>query len=237
MHIFFEEKLHSEFVILSREESQHCARVLRLRAGEEVMITDGMGNYCRARLTGVNPENTMAAVISREYRSKRPFDIHLAVAPTKNIDRFEWFLEKATECGIEQITPLICEHSERTVVKTERLQKIVLAAMKQSQQYWLPRLHEPVKFSTFLRNDIEPDAKVFIAHCAEGEKQSLLQVCPAGKSVLILIGPEGDFSPKELKMASEMGIGAISLGENRLRTETAALVACLALNFINGNAG
>jgi 16S rRNA (uracil1498-N3)-methyltransferase len=237
MHIFFEEKLHSEFVILSREESQHCARVLRLRAGEEIIITDGIGNRCLARLTGVNPDNTMAAVVSREYISKRPFDIHLAVAPTKNIDRFEWFLEKATECGIEQITPVICEHSERTVVKTERLQKIVMAAMKQSQQFWLPRLNEPVKYSTFLKNDIKAGTNVFMAHCADGEKQSLTQVCPAGSSVLILIGPEGDFSPKEIKMAVEQGIKAISLGENRLRTETAALVACLAVNFINGRLG
>jgi 16S rRNA (uracil1498-N3)-methyltransferase len=237
MHIFFEEKIHSEFVILSREESQHCARVLRLRAGEEIMITDGRGNCCVARLTGVNPDNTMAAVISRDFVEKRPFNLHMAVAPTKNIDRFEWFLEKATECGIEEITPVICENSERTVVKTERLQKIIMAAMKQSKQYWLPRLNEPVKFNAFLKNDIPTGTPAFMAHCAEGSKQTLIDACKPDSDVVILIGPEGDFSPKEIKMAHEMSLGAISLGENRLRTETAALAACMVVNFINRRLG
>jgi 16S rRNA (uracil1498-N3)-methyltransferase len=236
MHVFYEEKLQSEVVILSREESQHAARVLRLRAGEEIILTDGRGNWNMARLVGVNPDHTTAAITQRIYREKRAFQLHMAVAPTKNIDRFEWFLEKATECGVERITPLICEHSERTIVKTERLQKILLAAAKQSQRAWLPQLDEPVTFASFMA-EFKPFEHAYIAHCAQGDKVEISHVYQKGADVLVLIGPEGDFSPKEVAMANERSIKAISLGVNRLRTETAALVACLNINFMNGELG
>ena len=233
MHIFFEENLQNALVELSPEESRHCTKVLRLKAGDEVGFVDGMGLFARARLVDVNAKSTTATITYRELKPKRDFHLHMAVAPTKNIDRFEWFLEKATECGIEEITPIICAQSERTVIKPERLNKILLAAMKQSQRAWLPALNDAVKFKDFV-NSIKTGTSAVIAHCGEGEKQPLRQLYQPGNDVLIMIGPEGDFSREEIELAGEKGIQAISLGQNRLRTETAALVACMEVNFLNG---
>ena len=233
MHIFFEENLQNAILELSPAESKHCTKVLRLKAGDEIGFVDGKGLFARARLVEVNAKSTTAAITQRELQSKRNFHLHIAVAPTKNIDRFEWFLEKATECGIEEITPIICAQSERTAIKPERLKKILLAAMKQSQRAWLPRLNDALKYKDFVKN-IKSGAGVFIAHCAEGEKQSLQNIYQPGNDVLIMIGPEGDFNHEEIELAGEKGIQAISLGQNRLRTETAALVACMEVNFLNG---
>ncbi|TVQ89808.1 MAG: 16S rRNA (uracil(1498)-N(3))-methyltransferase [Bacteroidetes bacterium] len=233
MHIFYEENLQNALVKLSPEESRHCTKVLRLKAGDEVGFTDGKGTFARARLVDVNAKSTTAAITHRELKPKRNFHLHMVVAPTKNIDRFEWFLEKATECGIEEVTPIICAQSERTVVKPERLKKIMLSAIKQSQRAWLPRLNDTVKFKDFI-NNYSSDTPSFIAHCDEGEKNPLRDAYNPGKDVMIMIGPEGDFSPEEVQLARDKGIQAISLGQNRLRTETAALVACVAVSFMNG---
>jgi len=233
MHIFYEENLQNDLVELSPEESRHCTKVLRLKAGDEIGFVDGKGLFASARLVDVNARSTTATITHREHKPKRDFHLHMAVAPTKSIDRFEWFLEKATECGIEEITPIICAQSERTVIKRDRLKKILLAAMKQSQRAWLPKLNNAVRFKDFVKN-IKTETTAFIAHCGEGEKQSLKQVYQPGKDVLIMIGPEGDFNREEIELAGEKGIQAISLGQNRLRTETAALVACMEVNFMNG---
>lgn len=233
MHTFYEKNLLQEIITLSQEESMHCARVLRLRAGEEIMITDGQGSLCRSRLLDVNNRACSAAVTERKVIPPRVFHLHMAVAPTKNIDRFEWFLEKATECGIEEITPLICEHSERTIVKTDRLQKILLAAMKQSQRVYLPKLNEAISAKEFFAKGFD-NTPAFIAWCGDGEKQSLQKAYTPGQDALILIGPEGDFSNQEVQMAVGKGAKTVSLGSNRLRTETAALLACIGVNFING---
>ena len=236
MHIFFEENLQNALVELSPEESRHCTKVLRLKAGDEIGFVDGKGLFARARLVEVNAKSTTAAITQRELQSKRNFHLHIAVAPTKSIDRFEWFLEKATECGIEEITPIICAQSERKVIKPERLNKIIVAAMKQSQRAWLPRLNDVVKFKDFVKS-YSSDTPSFIAHCDEGAKNPLRDAYQPGKDVLIMIGPEGDFSPEEVQLARDKGIQAISLGQNRLRTETAALVACMEVNFLNGELG
>ncbi len=236
MHIFFEPNLLSDIITLSQEESSHCARVLRLRPGQEIGVTNGIGTFAKATLLDVNPKGTTATILHRQSKLQRSFRLHMVVAPTKSIDRFEWFLEKATECGVEEITPLICEHSERTVIKPERLQKILLAAMKQSQRVYLPVLNPAVKFREFVKQ-IPEEELVYMAHCAEGEKASLQEIYPAGTNAIIMIGPEGDFSQVEIEQAQARGSLAISLGEYRLRTETAALVACMGVNFKNREIG
>lgn len=236
MHIFFEPNLQPDIITFSPEESLHCARVLRLRAGQEVGITDGKGTFAIASLLEVHAKATTATILHRKNTPARPYRLHMAVAPTKNIDRFEWFLEKATECGIEEITPIICAQSERTVVKPERLHKILLAAMKQSQRAWLPVLHDAVKFKDFIKKADE-NQHACIAHCAEGEKKPLRELYQSGSNILIMIGPEGDFSTEEIQQATQAGIKSITLGESRLRTETAALAACMGINFMNGELG
>lgn len=233
MHIFFEENLENALIELSPEESRHCAKVLRLKAGDVVGFVDGKGTFAQAELMEVSPKSVSATITRRQLHAERNFRIHMAVAPTKNIDRFEWFLEKATECGVEAITPLICAQSERTVVKPDRLQKIMLAAMKQSQRTFLPLLHEAVRFRDFLAKLPATD-QLLIAHCDEGEKNPLREVYQPGRNVVMLVGPEGDFQPQEVQWALEKGGVPVSLGQARLRTETAALVACMQLNFLNG---
>jgi len=233
MHIFYQENLINDIVTLSTEESSHLARVLRLRQGQEIGLVDGKGGSAVASLLDVNPKNSMATIIKRQACPGRPYKLHIAVAPTKNIDRFEWFLEKATECGIEEITPLICEHSERTVVKHDRMHKIVLAAMKQSQRAHLPKLNEALRFKDFVKG-FETMHDLYMAHCGSGEKKLFRECYVPGSSAIIMIGPEGDFSHAEIATVADKGARAISLGESRLRTETAALVACMGFNFLNG---
>jgi 16S rRNA (uracil1498-N3)-methyltransferase len=236
MHIFFNNDLSGDILELGEEEARHCARVLRLKPGELIGITDGKGIFCTARLLNVDTKLVTATIEQQVFIPERSFHLHMAVAPPKNIDRFEWFLEKATECGIEEITPIICAQSERTVVKPERLKKLLLAAIKQSQRSWLPRLNDAVKFKDFIKN-CSSGTSSFIAHCEEGEKNPLRDAYKSGENVMVMIGPEGDFSQEEVQLARDKGIQAISLGQNRLRTETAALVACMEVNFMNGELG
>lgn len=233
MHTFFVPNLESQIITFPAEESSHCSRVLRLKPGSVVQVTDGMGSRAEVSLLDVDPKVTTAAILKKEFLAPRSFRLHIGIAPTKHIDRFEWFMEKATECGVEEITPVICSQSERTVIKPERLHKVLVAAMKQSQRAWLPVLNKAVTFKTFVR-DSALQSPLYIAHCAEGEKRSLRHIYSAGDNALILIGPEGDFSTGEIQMALDAGFKAISLGENRLRTETAGLVASMAINFLNG---
>jgi len=232
MHLFYNTELNNDIVELSPEESRHCAKVLRLRPGDEVAFTDGNGMRCFAKLVTTGAGLATASVFHREAISPRPFYLHMAVAPTKNIDRYEWFLEKVTECGVDEITPLICAQSERTLVKHERLDKIMVAAMKQSQRAYLPKLNSAIKYDRFMKQDFTDQC--FIAHCDQQEMISLKDAYIPGQSATILIGPEGDFNSQEIKQAMASGFRAISLGNSRLRTETAALVACVEVNFLNG---
>ncbi|WP_317040455.1 16S rRNA (uracil(1498)-N(3))-methyltransferase [Parapedobacter koreensis] len=218
---------------LDEEESKHAVRVLRMAEGHHVHLVDGRGGLYTAVVVDAHPKRAVLEIISATANhAKRPYYLHIAIAPTKNIDRVEWFLEKATEVGIDEVTPLICEHSERKEVKTDRLNKVMVAAMKQSLKAHLPKLNEPVKFADFL-DATQRGSQKCIAYCAEGEKGYLSQmVAPAGHYT-ILIGPEGDFSDAEIEAALSLDYAPITLGDARLRTETAALMACLEAAIIN----
>ncbi len=232
MHIFFTPDINSEEYTLSEEESKHCSRVLRLKAKDQINLVDGKGGLYLAEISDDHPKKTVLKVLNKqENYNKRNHYLHIAVAPTKNIDRLEWFLEKATEIGIDEFTPIICDHSERKEVKTERLEKVVVSAMKQSLKAWLPKINPAVSFSKFVASQ-EVQNK-FIAHCVPTEKRELPQDFRAGQSYLILIGPEGDFSESEINKALENGFVPITLGNSRLRTETAALQACFEINYLN----
>ncbi|MBK0379819.1 16S rRNA (uracil(1498)-N(3))-methyltransferase [Mucilaginibacter segetis] len=217
---------------LSEEESKHCIRVLRLTVGNEVTLVDGRGGLYRAVITDAHPKRTILQImeVTAEF-NKRNHYLHIAVAPTKNIERLEWFLEKATEIGIDEITPIICQRSERKDVKLDRLNKIITAAIKQSIKAYHPFLNEPVSLNKLLKQDFS--GQKFIAHCDEGEKTALAQSIQKQSRYLILIGPEGDFTPAEIEEALQSEYKPITLGESRLRTETAALVACFEVNFLN----
>ena len=232
MHLFYSEDLSKDLIQLTAEESRHCAKALRIQPGDEVAFVDGKGQFCKARMLSVDARASQASVVHREKQKPRSFHLHIAIAPTKNIYRFEWFLEKATECGIDEITPILCEQSERRVIKPARLNKILIAAMKQSQRAYLPQLNEAVKLSQLLEN-YQSETPAFIAHCDKGQKHPLGRTYQPGSDALVLIGPEGDFSNQEVQTALEKGMKPVSLGENRLRTETAAMVTCIQLNSIN----
>lgn len=214
-------------------ESKHIVRVLRKKEGDILKITNGKGFLFDAEISFANDKRCAANIINFEEKPK-PWNyyLHIAIAPTKNNDRIEWFLEKATEIGIDEITPIICSNSERRIVKTARFEKIIQSAMKQSLKFTLPKLNAPVKFSEFINKDFE--GTICIAHCEDQkEKNHLKKVIQPSEKTTILIGPEGDFSKDEIKKALEQKYIPISLGESRLRTETAALVAVNIVSFIN----
>ncbi len=233
MNIFYEPNFDSDSFILSKSESHHCVKVLRMREGEALQITDGKGTLYEGRLEKADLKGCMVKITDAGHVSKeRTFNLHIAIAPTKSIDRFEWFLEKATECGIDVITPILCEHSERKIIKSERLEKLLVAAMKQSCRTYLPELNPLISFSEFIKEDHKESR--YIAHCAEGKKLHLVNDYSPGNDVIIVIGPEGDFSEKEISLAEASDYKAISMGKYRLRTETAAIAACVQINALNG---
>jgi 16S rRNA (uracil1498-N3)-methyltransferase len=217
---------------LSEEESKHGIKVLRLQAGEQVQLIDGKGNLYTAAITDAHPKRTQLQIISvQKDFNKRNHYLHIAVAPTKNIERLEWFLEKATEIGIDEISLIICQRSERKEAKADRLNKIITSAIKQSLKAYHPLLNDPVALNKLLATPF--DGQKFIAHCEPGDKLTLKDHLKSQGKYLILIGPEGDFTPKEIEEAIKNDFKAITLGESRLRTETAALEACFEVNFLN----
>ena len=222
---------HHEAFVLDEQESKHAVRVLRLGEGAEVGLVDGRGTRYLARIADPHPKRTVLNILEAIPAPSRPYHLHIALAPTKNIERVEWFLEKATEIGVDEVTPIICDHSERKDVKLDRLYKIVVAAMKQSLKAQLPTINEPIKYAQFVARAHE-GAKA-IAHCAPGDKRYLSEVVGQGGRSLILIGPEGDFSNAEIELALAAGFAPASLGDSRLRTETAALAACMEIALIN----
>ncbi|WP_066218640.1 16S rRNA (uracil(1498)-N(3))-methyltransferase [Formosa haliotis] len=215
----------------SKEESRHIVKVLRKHTGDMLYVTNGKGWLFTAQLNLADIKNCLATITEKTFQNPKDYTLHLAVAPTKMNDRYEWFLEKATEIGIDSITPIICDHSERKVVKTERFEKILQAAMKQSLHYYLPVLHDPIPFKTFINQQHAGDC--FIAHCEETDKKSLKQLLKPKTEVTILIGPEGDFSTKEIELALKNNFIPVTLGNTRLRTETAAIVACHTAALLN----
>lgn len=234
MQLYFIPPVSTELpcpIHLGNEESFHCIKVLRMRTGETVHVTDGAGNLYEGQVQAQDVKScpVMLKSVITNY-GKRPFSLHMAVAPTKNMARFEWFLEKATEIGVDEITPLICEHSERVQIRVDRLQKIILSAAKQSLKTYLPVLHMPVKFNDFIR--MNHPASRFVAYVEEKQPLHLKTAYRNGDCVL-LIGPEGDFSKREIDEAKKEGFQLVSLGPSRLRTETAAVVACHTVNLVN----
>lgn len=231
MHVFYTPDILRN-PELPEEEAQHCTRVLRLGVGDNITLTDGRGNFYKAEITVANSKRCLVAITETIHQNPLwPCHLHIAVAPTKNMDRNEWFAEKATEIGIDELTFLNCRFSERKVIKTERIEKILISAIKQSLKARLPKLNEMIDFTKFIAQDFK--GQKFIAHCYEGEKPLLKDVLTPGKDAVVLIGPEGDFSEEEVKAAIERGFTPISLGKSRLRTETAALVACHTMNLMN----
>ena len=230
MQLFFTENTNDEFILPS-EESKHITKVLRKKEGDKINFTDGKGNLIIAEITTSDIRKTRVKVIEKiEKEKQHNYYLHIAIAPTKKMDRFEWFLEKATEIGIDEITPIICERSERKIVKTERCNKILLSAMKQSLKYHLPKLNEGTSFKDFIKQDFE--GSKYIAHCDKGEKTELRKE-KKGNRILILIGPEGDFYLTEIEKSIQHNFNPISLGNSRLRTETAAIVAVHTINIKN----
>jgi 16S rRNA (uracil1498-N3)-methyltransferase len=225
------EPSHPQY-FLSEEESKHAIRVLRLEAGDKVQLIDGRGGFYDAQIQDAHPKRTILNITSVTPNfNKRNHYLHIAVAPTKNIERLEWFLEKATEIGVDEISLIITQRSERKEVKVDRLNKIITAAIKQSLKAYHPVLNDAVKLNQLLTQPF--DGQKFIAHCEAGEKFDLRREIISNSRYLVLIGPEGDFSPAEIELALESDFKPITLGEARLRTETAALEACFEVNFIN----
>lgn len=232
MHIFYTPEISGRTFLLDETESKHCVRVLRLINGDEITLVDGSGGYYTAEVADANPKRCAVNIIRSEFQfGLRNFNVHIAIAPTKNIERIEWFLEKATEIGINRVTPLLCRYSERKEIKSERLEKVMISAMKQSLKAYLPQLDEMTKFTDFILHPFS--GQKFIAHCEEQKRELLKNLVKPGENYLVLIGPEGDFSPEEIEMALNAGFKPVSLGESRLRTETAGVVACHTFNLLN----
>ena len=218
-------------ISFSKEESRHIVKVLRKNVGDILYITNGFGWLFTSEIINADIKKCIVKVLSKEQKLKRNYKLHLAVAPTKMNDRYEWFLEKATEIGIDSITPIICDHSERKIVKKERFKKIIESAMKQSLRCYLPVLKEATTFKNYIKKDFK--GQLFIAHCEETDRKSLKSLIEHNQEVTIIIGPEGDFSIKEITQALQIGFKPVTLGETRLRTETAAIVACHSIAFSN----
>lgn len=234
MQLFYHPHIseNDQQLIFPRDESKHITRVLRKKTGDTLTITNGKGLLFIAEIIQDDMKQCIARIISSEKQPAPPYHLHMIVAPTKMNDRYEWFLEKAMEIGVHEVTPIICENSERKTVKLERYERILQSAMKQSLHSRMPILNEPINFSEFIEKQAE--GRKLIAHCEDDQSRKLLQhELKKGENIHILIGPEGDFSPAEIAAALENNWLPVSLGDSRLRTETAAIVACHTVALVN----
>ena len=234
MQLFYNKDISSNDAqfTFDKTESRHIVKVLRKKEEDLLQITNGKSELFTVKIVLANDKRCLVEILICETKQKPwSYNLHVAIAPTKSNDRLEWFLEKATEIGIDEITPIICANSERTVLKTERLEKIIQSAMKQSLKFVLPKLNEPIKFSDFIKQDFDGD--LFIAHCEEQDKKSFSTEIKATENITILIGPEGDFNPTEIEKAIAQKFIPVTLGESRLRTETAGVVAAQTVALIN----
>lgn len=233
MQLFYNPDIDAttETFSFDKEESRHIIKVLRKKDSDILHVTNGIGLLFETQITLASDNKCIVEVLAITKSAEPKFRLHLAVAPTKMNDRFEWFLEKATEIGIHEITPVFCDRSERKVINPERFEKIILSAMKQSNETYLPKLNEAISFKEFIKQ--KKEGLQFIAHCEETNKKSLKEVLKPNENVTILIGPEGDFSDKEIALALENNYQPVMLGNTRLRTETAAVVACHSVVFFN----
>jgi len=233
MQLFYNSEIKNgdSTFFFDKEESKHIVKVLRKKESDKIFITNGLGYLFESEIILSSEKKCEVKIIKETFQQPDTFYTHIAVAPTKMNDRLEWFLEKATEIGIHEITPIICDHSERKVYKIDRAEKIIQAAMKQSLHYYLPKINEPISLSHFVKSNI--DGQKFIAHCEETDKKSFQKEIAKNEKVTILIGPEGDFSTKEINLAIANQFIPVTLGNTRLRTETAALVACHTIALLN----
>lgn len=235
MQLFYNPNINetTESFSFDKEESKHIIKVLRKKDSDILHVTNGQGYLFKTKITLASDNKCTVQIISFDKKEASPFHLHLVVAPTKMNDRYEWFLEKATEIGIHEITPIICDRSERKVINKERFDKIILSAMKQSNELYLPKLNEAISFKEFIK--LENEGLKLIAHCEETDKKTLKSILKPNENITILIGPEGDFSENEIVLALENNFIPVSLGNTRLRTETAAVVACHSVIFVNEN--
>ncbi|WP_266205685.1 16S rRNA (uracil(1498)-N(3))-methyltransferase [Pontibacter kalidii] len=232
MHLFYTPDITHDIYTLNEEESKHCTRVLRLSHGDTVYLIDGVGGMYTAIIQEAHQKRCQLQIIEKQVEyGKLPYVSHIAVAPTKNLDRMEWFVEKAVEIGVSEITFLLCEHSERRNLRLDRLEKIAVSAMKQSKKGYLPLLNDMTPFHRFIQKAIPENT--FIAHLEDDATKSIKDYYKHGEPHCILIGPEGDFSTGEIAAAYQAGVRPVTLGQSRLRTETAALVACHTLNVLH----
>jgi len=227
-NLFYVPDLQKGQFPLPDEEAFHALKVLRVKRGDKLELTNGKGSYAFGKVADLTKKSVVVTVDEMHIAAKRQGYLHIAIAPTKNSDRFEWFLEKATEIGVEEITPIICSRSERKEVKWERSNKVLVAAMKQSKQYFLPKLNEAKTFSQFISE--EHKRTLTIAHCGEGKKIEFGKMAQRDE-ITLLIGPEGDFTKEEIEKALQKNAVEVSLGANRLRTETAGIWT--AVSFVN----
>lgn len=232
MHLFYNPDFTTQHPLLPEEEARHCLKVMRMGTGDTLHVTDGKGNLFHTQILTADYRKCMLKVLKVQSEwGKRPYSIHIAVAPTKNADRTEWLVEKCVELGVDTISFIACERSERKFFKTDRIGKVAAAAMKQSLKSYMPAIHEIVPFKKYIEGLSEEQR--FVAHLEEGNRQLLQSIAGRNGSYCVLIGPEGDFTPEEIKLALVKGFMPVSLGESRLRTETAGIVACHILNLIN----
>lgn len=232
MNLFYAPKINGHLYSLDREESRHITKVLRKKQGDIIHFTDGKGWFYETKINELGSRDCSVEVINKfEGDDKRSSKLHIAIAPTKNNDRFEWFLEKSTEIGIDEITPIICDHSERKIVKIERLNKVITSAVKQSLKSFHPKLNMQLNLKDFLKSKFS--GQKFIAYIDKDVTLELSTSFVPNKDILILIGPEGDFRPEEVELAKQNGFIPVSLGKSRLRTETAGIVACNTVSLLN----
>jgi 16S rRNA (uracil1498-N3)-methyltransferase len=233
MQIFYAPGISGDTWILDEKESKHCIRVLRMRKESPVRLIDGKGNLYEGRIAVTDPVRCIIAIdkVIPGFEERRYY-LHIAISPLKNPERFEWFIEKSVEIGIDEITPLLCRNSEKHSIKAERINNIIISAMKQSLKAWLTVLNDPVTFEDFIQQ--EHRGKRMIAHCSDAnEKSSVAEIYTKGSDAVILIGPEGDFSDEEIKLAVEGGFQPVHMGRSRLRTETAGVAACHSIYLLN----
>jgi 16S rRNA (uracil1498-N3)-methyltransferase len=231
VNIFYQPAIADGVLTLDPDEARHCVRVLRKKAGDVISITDGKGFFYQARLTQVDARACKFEILETQQIESKNYTIHIAISPTKNADRIEWFVEKCVELGIDDITLLDCEHTERTFIKTDRLLKVAISAMKQSLKATLPNIHALQPFNSLVHNCNVQEK--FIAYVDFSNPIHLKDLAKPNQSYLLLIGPEGDFSNDELMLAQEKGFKKVSLGTSRLRTETAGIAGCHILNLVN----
>ncbi len=232
MQLFHYPTIEGNTFTLDKNESTHCVKVMRLSTNDIIYLTNGAGKLYKAKITKPDKKACETEILETiDVPAERDWSLHIAISPTKNIERFEWFLEKATEIGTDRIIPILCNNSERRIIKEERLKKVMIAAMKQSLKAWLPEITPFVSFENLVKEQF--NGNKFIATGKEPHENHLGRLYEKSSDIIILIGPEGDFQKEEMQLAQHNGFTPVSLGRNRLRTETAGVVACHAVNLIN----